>query len=41
MHLTALRALSQVDGGFPCGVKLICVALTGGAEVGRRIGRRG
>ena len=24
MHLTALRALSQVDGGFPCGVKIIC-----------------
>jgi acetylornithine deacetylase/succinyl-diaminopimelate desuccinylase-like protein len=23
MHLTALRALKQVDGGFPCGIKLI------------------
>src|SRR4051794_8902155 len=24
MHLTALRALEQVSGGFPCTVKLIC-----------------
>jgi acetylornithine deacetylase/succinyl-diaminopimelate desuccinylase-like protein len=24
MHLTALRALSEVQGGFPCTVKLIC-----------------
>src|SRR6476661_7485626 len=36
MHLTALRALSQVDGGFPCGVKLICEGSeeqgTGGLE---------
>ena len=23
MHLTALRALKQVNGGFPCGIKLI------------------
>ena len=23
MHLTALRALQQVDGGFPCSIKLI------------------
>jgi cysteinylglycine-S-conjugate dipeptidase len=23
MHLTALRALTQVDGGFPCSIKLI------------------
>jgi cysteinylglycine-S-conjugate dipeptidase len=36
MHLTALRALKQVDGGFPCGVKLICEGSeeqgTGGLE---------
>ena len=36
MHLTALRALSQVDGGFPCGVKIICEGSeeqgTGGLE---------
>src|ERR687897_1399980 len=36
MHLTALRALRQVDGGFPCGVKLICEGSeeqgTGGLE---------
>jgi acetylornithine deacetylase/succinyl-diaminopimelate desuccinylase-like protein len=36
MHLTALRALQQVDGGFPCGVKLICEGSeeqgTGGLE---------
>jgi cysteinylglycine-S-conjugate dipeptidase len=35
MHLTALRALKQ-DGGFPCGVKLICEGSeeqgTGGLE---------
>jgi acetylornithine deacetylase/succinyl-diaminopimelate desuccinylase-like protein len=36
MHLTALRALRQIDGGFPCGVKLICEGSeeqgTGGLE---------
>jgi cysteinylglycine-S-conjugate dipeptidase len=36
MHLTALRALKQVDGGFPCGVKIICEGSeeqgTGGLE---------
>jgi acetylornithine deacetylase/succinyl-diaminopimelate desuccinylase-like protein len=36
MHLTALRALQQIDGGFPCGVKLICEGSeeqgTGGLE---------
>ena len=36
MHLTALRALKQVDGSFPCGVKLICEGSeeqgTGGLE---------
>ena len=36
MHLTALRALKQVNGGFPCGVKLICEGSeeqgTGGLE---------
>ena len=36
MHLTALRALQQVNGGFPCGVKLICEGSeeqgTGGLE---------
>ena len=36
MHLTALRALEQVNGGFPCGVKLICEGSeeqgTGGLE---------
>jgi cysteinylglycine-S-conjugate dipeptidase len=36
MHLTALRALRQLDGGFPCGVKLICEGSeeqgTGGLE---------
>jgi acetylornithine deacetylase/succinyl-diaminopimelate desuccinylase-like protein len=36
MHLTALRALKQVDGGFPCGIKLICEGSeeqgTGGLE---------
>ncbi len=36
MHLTALRALRQVDGGFPCGVKIICEGSeeqgTGGLE---------
>ena len=36
MHLTALRALKQVSGGFPCGVKLICEGSeeqgTGGLE---------
>ena len=36
MHLTALRALEQADGGFPCGVKLICEGSeeqgTGGLE---------
>ncbi len=36
MHLTALRALAAVDGGFGCGVKLICEGSeeqgTGGLE---------
>jgi acetylornithine deacetylase/succinyl-diaminopimelate desuccinylase-like protein len=36
MHLTALRALQQTGGGFPCGVKLICEGSeeqgTGGLE---------
>jgi cysteinylglycine-S-conjugate dipeptidase len=36
MHLTVLRALRQVDGGFPCGIKLICEGSeeqgTGGLE---------
>ncbi|MFL5816216.1 MAG: dipeptidase [Conexibacter sp.] len=36
MHLTALRALKQVAGGFPCGIKLICEGSeeqgTGGLE---------
>src|SRR5690349_17669020 len=36
MHLTALRALKQVDGSFPCGIKLICEGSeeqgTGGLE---------
>ncbi|HET6547392.1 MAG TPA: dipeptidase [Solirubrobacter sp.] len=36
MHLTALRALRDVNGGFPCGVKLICEGSeeqgTGGLE---------
>ena len=36
MHLTALRALRQVNGGFPCAVKLICEGSeeqgTGGLE---------
>jgi cysteinylglycine-S-conjugate dipeptidase len=36
MHLTALRALRQVHGGFPCGIKLICEGSeeqsTGGLE---------
>ncbi|HEY3084591.1 MAG TPA: dipeptidase [Candidatus Dormibacteraeota bacterium] len=36
MHLTALRALSEVQGGFPCTVKLICEGSeeqgTGGLE---------
>ena len=36
MHLTALRALKQVAGGFPCTVKLICEGSeeqgTGGLE---------
>jgi acetylornithine deacetylase/succinyl-diaminopimelate desuccinylase-like protein len=36
MHLTALRALEQVNGGFPCGIKLICEGSeeqgTGGLE---------
>ena len=36
MHLTALRALKQTHGGFPCGVKLICEGSeeqgTGGLE---------
>ena len=35
-HLTALRALQQVPGGFPCGVKIICEGSeeqgTGGLE---------
>jgi len=36
MHLTALRALNDVNGGFPCGIKLICEGSeeqgTGGLE---------
>ena len=36
MHLTALRALKQLQGGFPCGVKVICEGSeeqgTGGLE---------
>jgi acetylornithine deacetylase/succinyl-diaminopimelate desuccinylase-like protein len=36
MHLTALRALEQIHGGFPCTVKLICEGseemATGGLE---------
>src|SRR6478752_7155551 len=36
MHLTALRALKQLNGGFPCGIKLICEGSeeqgTGGLE---------
>jgi cysteinylglycine-S-conjugate dipeptidase len=36
MHLTALRALREAHGGFPCGVKLICEGSeeqgTGGLE---------
>jgi acetylornithine deacetylase/succinyl-diaminopimelate desuccinylase-like protein len=36
MHLTALRALKQLHGGFPCGVKIICEGSeeqgTGGLE---------
>ena len=36
MHLTALRALKEVNGSFPCGVKLICEGSeeqgTGGLE---------
>jgi cysteinylglycine-S-conjugate dipeptidase len=36
MHLTALRALKQLGGGFPCGVKVICEGSeeqgTGGLE---------
>ena len=36
MHLTALRALKQINGGFPCTVKLICEGSeeqgTGGLE---------
>jgi cysteinylglycine-S-conjugate dipeptidase len=36
MHLTALRALKQATGGFPCGIKLICEGSeeqgTGGLE---------
>jgi acetylornithine deacetylase/succinyl-diaminopimelate desuccinylase-like protein len=36
MHLTALRALRQRNGGFPCGIKLICEGSeeqgTGGLE---------
>ncbi len=36
MHLTALRALKQTAGGFPCGIKLICEGSeeqgTGGLE---------
>ena len=36
MHLTALRALAQANGGFPCGIKLICEGSeeqgTGGLE---------
>jgi acetylornithine deacetylase/succinyl-diaminopimelate desuccinylase-like protein len=36
MHLTALRALRERDGGFPCGIKIICEGSeeqgTGGLE---------
>lgn len=36
MHLTALRALKEVDGGFPCTIKIICEGSeeqgTGGLE---------
>jgi cysteinylglycine-S-conjugate dipeptidase len=36
MHLTALRALKEVNGGFPCGIKIICEGSeeqgTGGLE---------
>jgi cysteinylglycine-S-conjugate dipeptidase len=36
MHLTALRALNETAGGFPCGVKIICEGSeeqgTGGLE---------
>jgi cysteinylglycine-S-conjugate dipeptidase len=36
MHLTALRALREVNGGYPCGIKLICEGSeeqgTGGLE---------
>ncbi len=36
MHLTALRALNQIAGGFPCGIKIICEGSeeqgTGGLE---------
>jgi acetylornithine deacetylase/succinyl-diaminopimelate desuccinylase-like protein len=36
MHLTALRALRELHGGFPCGVKIICEGSeeqgTGGLE---------
>ena len=36
MHLTALRALKEVNGGLPCGVKIICEGSeeqgTGGLE---------
>ena len=36
MHLTALRALKEINGGFPCGVKIICEGSeeqgTGGLE---------
>src|SRR4051812_27192172 len=36
MHLTALRALRAVNGGYPCGIKLICEGSeeqgTGGLE---------
>ena len=36
MHLTALRALKEIHGGFPCGVKIICEGSeeqgTGGLE---------
>jgi cysteinylglycine-S-conjugate dipeptidase len=36
MHLTALRALKEMHGGFPCGVKIICEGSeeqgTGGLE---------
>jgi acetylornithine deacetylase/succinyl-diaminopimelate desuccinylase-like protein len=36
MHLTALRALNEIAGGFPCGVKIICEGSeeqgTGGLE---------